>query len=136
MRLIIEIPDEEYELVRHGNKSYRTELELMNAVANGKPLPEHHGRLGDLDALEDEIKRLEKAASDYEFNLKMHQNNVMHLSVNDIERMQEHASENRQRAEWLRELKAYRSILANALDMMFDRYGAVEVNVDKESESE
>ena len=45
MKLIIDIPEEEYELVRHGNKSYKTELELMNAVAYGTPLPEHHGRL-------------------------------------------------------------------------------------------
>lgn len=50
MKLIIEIPDEEYELVRHGNKSYTTELELMNAVANGTPLPKHHGDLIDADA--------------------------------------------------------------------------------------
>ena len=39
MKLIIDIPEEEYELVRHENKSFRTELELMNAVANGTPLP-------------------------------------------------------------------------------------------------
>ena len=45
MRLVIDIPDEEYELVRHGNKSYTTELELMNAITNGKPLPKHHGDL-------------------------------------------------------------------------------------------
>lgn len=51
MKLIIDIPEEEYELVRHGNKSYRTELELMYAVANGTPLPKHHGRLIDADAL-------------------------------------------------------------------------------------
>lgn len=58
--------------------------------------------------LEEEIKRFEKLASDYEFNLDMHQRNVMKLSVNDIERMKRNAQENRQLAEWLRELKAYR----------------------------
>ena len=58
--------------------------------------------------LEEEIKRFEKLASDYEFNLDMHQRNVMKLSVNDIERMQEYLEEIRQLAEWLRELKAYR----------------------------
>ena len=49
MKLLIDIPEEEYELVRHENKSYRTELVLMNAVAEGTPLPEHHGRLIDAD---------------------------------------------------------------------------------------
>ncbi len=56
MKIVIDISEEEYELVRHGNKSYTTELELMNAVANGIPLPEHHGRLIDADALYDSAK--------------------------------------------------------------------------------
>ena len=51
MKIVIDIPEEEYELVRHGNKSYRTELELMYAVANGIPLPEGHGDLIDRDKL-------------------------------------------------------------------------------------
>lgn len=55
--------------------------------------------------LEEEIQRLEKLASDYEFNLNMHKNHVMNLSVNDIERMNRNAQENRQRAEWLKALK-------------------------------
>ena len=45
MKIVIDIPEEEYELVRHENKSYMTELVLMNAVAKGIPLPEHHGDL-------------------------------------------------------------------------------------------
>ena len=57
--------------------------------------------------IDEAIKRFEKLASDYEFNLDMHHRNVMKLSVNDIERMQEYLEENRQLAEWLRELKAY-----------------------------
>ena len=56
MKLIIDIPKEEYELVRHENKSFRTELELMNAVANGVPLPKHHGRLKDVDAFLSKVK--------------------------------------------------------------------------------
>ena len=59
-------------------------------------------------ALSEAINGFEKLASDYEFNLNMHKNHVMNLSVNDIERIQEHLEENRQLAEWLRELKAYR----------------------------
>jgi chromosome segregation ATPase len=58
--------------------------------------------------LDEAINRFEKLASDCEFNLNMHKNHVMNLSVNDIERIQEHLEENRQLAEWLRELKAYR----------------------------
>jgi hypothetical protein len=58
--------------------------------------------------IDEEINRFERLASDYEFNLEMHQHNVMKLSVNDIERMKRNAQENRQLAEWLRELKAYK----------------------------
>lgn len=58
--------------------------------------------------LDEAIKRFEKLASDYEFNLDMHQCNVIKLSVNDIERMKRNAKENRQLAEWLEELQAYR----------------------------
>lgn len=47
MKIVIDIPEEEYELVRHGNKSYTTELILMNAVAKGTPLPKKHGRIID-----------------------------------------------------------------------------------------
>lgn len=57
MKLLIDIPEDEYELVRHENKSYRTELVLMNAVAEGTPLPKHHSRLIDygyvVDAIDD-----------------------------------------------------------------------------------
>lgn len=56
--------------------------------------------------LEEEINRFERLASNYEFNLEMHQHNVMKLSVNDIEIMKKYAQENRQRAEWLKELWA------------------------------
>ena len=59
-------------------------------------------------SIDEAINRFEKLASDYEFNLNMHKNHVMNLSVNDIERMQEYLEENRQLAEWLRELKDYK----------------------------
>ena len=67
--------------------------------------------------LEEEIKRFEKLASDYEFNLDMHQRNVMKLSVNDIERMKRNAQENRQLAEWLRELKMFKDLEAQGYAM-------------------
>ena len=56
MQIVIDIPEEQYELARHGNKSYTTELELMNAVANGTPLPKGHGRLKDVDAFLSKVK--------------------------------------------------------------------------------
>lgn len=68
--------------------------------------------------LEEEINRFERLASNYEFNLEMHQHNVMKLSVNDIEIMKKYAQENRQRAEWLRELKAYRKAKKKIIENM------------------
>lgn len=54
MKIVIEIPEEEYEFCK---KQYDTECldVLMIAVKYGTPLPEHHGRLGDLDALEKDM---------------------------------------------------------------------------------
>ena len=52
MKIVIDISEEQYKLVRHGNKSYTTELELMNAVANGTLLPKGHGRLIDISDIE------------------------------------------------------------------------------------
>ena len=57
--------------------------------------------------LDEAIQRFEKLSSDYEFNLDMHQRNIIKLSVNDIERMERYAQENRQLAEWLKKLQAY-----------------------------
>ena len=58
--------------------------------------------------IDEEINRCEKLASDYEFNLNMHKNHIMNLSVNDIERMQGCLVEHKQRAEWLKELQRWR----------------------------
>ena len=54
MKMIIDISEEQYKLIRHGNKSYTTELELMNAVANGTPLPKVKADM--LDKIRSEIK--------------------------------------------------------------------------------
>lgn len=70
--------------------------------------------------IDEEINRFERLASDYEFNLEMHQHNVMKLSVNDIERMKMYAQENRQLAEWLRELKERREIQDILLQFIVD----------------
>ena len=63
MTIVIDIPEEEYKLVKSGNKSYRTELELMNAVAKGVLLPKGHGSLKDVDAIHKEIEKLQNGMS-------------------------------------------------------------------------
>ena len=60
MKIVIDILEKEYELIRHGNKSPLTELELMRAVANGTPLPKGHGRLIDADYLREDFKASKK----------------------------------------------------------------------------
>ena len=64
MQIVIEIDDELYNEIL-SRKYSKTRLE--KAVANGTPLPEHHGRLGDLDALEEYFRNIRKElkASDY-----------------------------------------------------------------------
>lgn len=95
--------------------------------------------------IDEYISRCEKLASNYEFNLKMNQNNIMLLSVNDIERMKEFKAEYEQLAEWLKELKKYRAIFEKIgrilhengytiddLDTIFGKVNDEEVNADDE----
>ena len=51
--LVIKIPQAYYELVLERCK----DPVLLNAFKNGTPLPKGHGRLGDLDKLEKDMKR-------------------------------------------------------------------------------
>lgn len=50
MKLIIDIPKETYEALMI-NQYYGSKSVLENIIVNGKPLPEHHGRLIDADEL-------------------------------------------------------------------------------------
>ena len=63
MKIVIDIPE------RLWTKQLTADdyIEIVNAVANGTPLPKGHGRLGDLDALEEYFRnvRNELKASDY-----------------------------------------------------------------------
>lgn len=52
MQIVIDLPKEQYDLVKKESKNSTTELCLMNAVADGTPLPEHHGKIGDIDKLQ------------------------------------------------------------------------------------
>ena len=58
MKIVIEIDDDMYKSVANNDAYVLGDVDwilLENAIANGTPLPEHHGRLGDLDALEAEM---------------------------------------------------------------------------------
>lgn len=62
MRLIIDIPEESYNILKNGYficpgvRSGKTILQqFCRAIYNGTPLPKGYGRLGDLDALETEM---------------------------------------------------------------------------------
>lgn len=70
MKIVIDIDDDMYKSVANNDAYVLGDADwilLENAIANGTPLPEHHGRLGDLDALEDYFRNVRKElkASDY-----------------------------------------------------------------------
>jgi len=54
MQIVIDIPKEEYEYLK---AHHSHEVFYGDAIANGTPLPEHHGRLIDADTL-DECKEM------------------------------------------------------------------------------
>lgn len=57
MEIVIDIPDKLYEYIVKGKDlSEEQNDEMALAIADGKPLPEHHGRLIDADALYDSAK--------------------------------------------------------------------------------
>ena len=51
VEVIIQIPKDEYNCIRNGQKTFNTELYLLNAVNAGTVLPKGHGRLFDMDKL-------------------------------------------------------------------------------------
>lgn len=77
MKIVIDIDEESYEHI----KAYSNEEVLpigWYAIINGTPLPEHHGRLGDLDVLEAEMINGIKAGN-YEEGYEKYQH------INDID---------------------------------------------------
>ena len=60
MRLIIDIPEDYYEIVKHDVQVGNDYLPFK-LIAKGTPLPKGHGRLIDADALISEIKDLKKS---------------------------------------------------------------------------
>ena len=60
MELVVKIDDDTYKDIKKGKvyTSFRdVPQEAVLAIANGTPLPKGHGRLGDLDAVMDDINR-------------------------------------------------------------------------------
>lgn len=54
IELVIKIPEEAYKLLNNEGVDWLGAEHILNAVANGTPLPKGHGRLVDADKLEDE----------------------------------------------------------------------------------
>lgn len=52
MKLVITIDDDIYEHAKDQSEDSNDEWDAMRAIANGTPLPEHHGDLVDRDAIE------------------------------------------------------------------------------------
>jgi hypothetical protein len=48
VEVVIKIPKDEYNCIRNGQKTFNTELYLLNAVNAGTVLPKGHGRLFDM----------------------------------------------------------------------------------------
>lgn len=51
MKILIEIENDIYEHAKDTSEDSYDEFTAMRAIANGTPLPEHHGRLIDADRL-------------------------------------------------------------------------------------
>ena len=60
MQILIDIPEDTYNHLRNGG-SIGASLMIENAIKNGKPLPKGHGRLGDLDALNNGLRGQQKS---------------------------------------------------------------------------
>ena len=68
MQIVIDIDDNLYtRLFDNGVDNYDDAVDMAKAIRKGTPLPKGHGRLGDLDALEEYFKGVRKQlkASDY-----------------------------------------------------------------------
>lgn len=64
MQIVIKIPKEIYEKIKHRRVNQYDIDDICQSVYDGIPLPEHHGRLIDADALQTEMdKDVRKAMS-------------------------------------------------------------------------
>jgi hypothetical protein len=83
IELVIKIPEDEYNIAKYGQYGNINVDTVRKALANGTPLPEHHGRLIDADALEEYFKELRKKmkASDYKNGTEFFVRDEMLLNV-------------------------------------------------------
>ena len=86
MQIVIDIDDDMYKSVVSNDAYVLGDVDLIlieNAIANGTPLPEHHGRLGDLDALEENFRNVRKKlkASDYKNAIEFFVRDEMLLNI-------------------------------------------------------
>lgn len=74
MELVIKIPREKYKAITEMYETFPKDMKEwgLEAIKNGTPLPEYHGRLGDLDALEEYFRNVRKElkASDYKSGIE------------------------------------------------------------------
>lgn len=64
MQIVIEIPEEAYELLKNKGVDWLGAEHILNAVANGIPLPKGHGRLIDADAVNKKMEEREEKLQD------------------------------------------------------------------------
>lgn len=91
MKVVIDISEEEYDECKMQVDMIKQEgflIESLNTalkihVANGTPLPEGHGRLGDLDALAEFFRNTRKRliARDYASGIEFHTRDNMLLNA-------------------------------------------------------
>lgn len=73
MEIVIKIDDKDYKRIQNiPDISKSLAPRTYSAIRNGTPLPAHHGRLGDLDALEEYFRNVRKElkASDYKSGIE------------------------------------------------------------------
>ena len=84
MEIVIDIDEEDWEDINNIH-FIREDLKFKigKAIMKGTPLPEHHGRLGDLDALEEYFRNVRKElkASDYKNGIEFFVRDEMLLNV-------------------------------------------------------
>ena len=85
MKIVIDISKLTYEEIKQYGLALcpRGKRELEKALKNGAPLPKNHGRLGDLDALEEYFRNVRKElkASDYKNGIEFFVRDEMLLNV-------------------------------------------------------
>ena len=83
MKIVIDIPEEDYRQIKECYEKNDTVEATYSYIYHGTPLPEHHGRLGDLDALEEYFRNVRKElkASDYKNGIEFFVRDEMLLNV-------------------------------------------------------